>query len=257
MRGKIGATVPNGNGSMHEELWAGVELKFQHAAFHLERMSRSLDPPEPTATNVALQAAGTIIDTGWQRSFYAHCDAFLSAARSIPEIIQWCFGEDRYTKDWVKTPPEEEKLRRYKFQKQFATRYNTFRKLRLSTVRNINIHRTGVPPVKVSISSRFGVTYTGSPVERPPILETPPVPDPALSWIRKPEPLHPPSEDAFTIDDDERPLFSECRGYLKAARALIEQARRVSDTVHGSKGLTVPPTTLEWENKRTASVGDD
>ena len=53
---------------MDEELWAGVELKLQNAEFHLQQMARSLDPPEPTAMNVALEASGAIIDTGWQRS---------------------------------------------------------------------------------------------------------------------------------------------------------------------------------------------
>src|SRR4030095_100045 len=79
---------------MHEHLWAGVYLKLQHAEFHLQQMGRSLEPPERAATNVALQMAGAILDTGWQRSFYAHLDAFLSAARSIPEIVQCCFGVD-------------------------------------------------------------------------------------------------------------------------------------------------------------------
>jgi hypothetical protein len=55
---------------------------------------RSIQSPEQTAINVALQASGAIIDTGWRRSFYAYLDAFLSTARSVPEIIQCCFGVD-------------------------------------------------------------------------------------------------------------------------------------------------------------------
>ena len=78
---------------MDEKLWAGAELKLQNAEFHLDMMGRSVQPPEQTAINVALQASGAIIATGWHRAF-AYFDAFLSAARSVPEIIQCCFGVD-------------------------------------------------------------------------------------------------------------------------------------------------------------------
>jgi hypothetical protein len=79
---------------MHDELWAGIALKLEYARFHLDRMWRSLEPPERTQMNVALEASGAIIDTGWQRSFYPYFDAFLTAARSVPEIINACFGAD-------------------------------------------------------------------------------------------------------------------------------------------------------------------
>ena len=71
---------------MDEKLWAGVELKLLYAEFHFDMMGRSIQPPKQTSINVALQASG------WQRSFYAYLDAFLSTARSVPEIIQCCFG---------------------------------------------------------------------------------------------------------------------------------------------------------------------
>ena len=115
---------------MHDELWAGVELKLQNAEFHLQRMGQSLEPPERTATNVALQASGAILDTGWQRSFYAHLDAFLSATRSVPEIIQCCFGVDEghpTMRSWFANLPQTERLRRRDFKKQFKTSYDSFR----------------------------------------------------------------------------------------------------------------------------------
>ena len=78
------------------ELWAGVDLKLQNAEFHLSQMQRHWSRrPEP-----ALEASGAIIDTEWQRSFYAHFDAFLSAARSVAEVIRCCFGVDRVMKAW-------------------------------------------------------------------------------------------------------------------------------------------------------------
>ena len=59
-----------------------------------------------------MQAGGAIIDTGWQRSIYPHLDAFLSTTRSIPEIIQCCFGVDdgnREIRDWFdKLSPDEQ-----------------------------------------------------------------------------------------------------------------------------------------------------
>jgi hypothetical protein len=75
--------------------WGGVDLKVRHAKFFLDEMARSLQPPERTPTNVTQQSAGAMIDTSWQHSFYAYLDAFLAMARSIPEVINCCFGEDR------------------------------------------------------------------------------------------------------------------------------------------------------------------
>jgi hypothetical protein len=65
-------------------------------------MEQSLAPPENTAINVALQSAGAIVNTGWRRSFYAYLDAFLSATRSVVEVINCCFGHDphRQLKSW-------------------------------------------------------------------------------------------------------------------------------------------------------------
>jgi hypothetical protein len=225
---------------MHEKFWAGVELKFQHAEFHLEQMQKSIEPPELTTMYVARLHAGKITDTRWQRSLYAHFDAFLLTVRCIPEIIQCCFGEDKsfLMKDWFDSLPEEEKHRRQEFRKQFDPNYKAFRVLPLSEARNVSVHRTGVPPVEVSITGRLGVTYIGNPVAHIPCSETRQVSDPALSWLIKPVPLPQPTQDDLTIDG--RPLFPECQSYLKAARALIEEARRVSDAVHGNEDLTAP-----------------
>ena len=107
---------------MDEKLWAGVELKLQNAEFFFEMMGRSLQPPKQTSINVALQASGAIIDTDWQRSFYAYLDAFLSTARSVPEIIQCCFGVDLghpEMKKWFNTLPADEQDRRHEFKKAF------------------------------------------------------------------------------------------------------------------------------------------
>ena len=153
---------------MYEELWAGVELKIQNAVFHLRQMEQSLDPPEQTQENVALQVSGAIIHTDWQRSIYAHFDAFLSATRSVPEVIQCCFGVDLghpVMRIWFDKMVDAERDRRKEFKKEFKTAYDTFRALPLGNARHISEHRSGVAPVVVTITGMFGITYVGDPVK--------------------------------------------------------------------------------------------
>src|ERR1700690_519799 len=118
---------------MPTDLWAGVELKIENAQFFLDGMARSLSGPEGTQMNAAIQATGTIIDTGWQRSFYAQLDAFLAMVRSVPEIIKCCFGVDksRAVATWSNGLPSEEKDRRQKFADEFGPLHEEFRELPL------------------------------------------------------------------------------------------------------------------------------
>jgi hypothetical protein len=89
-------TVPN----TFAQLWAGVDRKIEHAGYFLEQMQHSLERPR-NARTARLEAAGAIVDTQWQLSFYANLDAFLAMARSVPEIIQWHFGDDRgHNRNW-------------------------------------------------------------------------------------------------------------------------------------------------------------
>src|SRR6266853_3659734 len=160
---------------MDENLWAGADLKLQYARFHLRRMERSLEPPERTAINAVLESYGTIIDTGWQRSFYAHFDAFLSATRSVAEIIKCCFGVDdhRAMTTWFDQLPAEEQDRRRAFWKQFQSHYELFCKRPLCAARRVSEHRTGYPPVTVTIEGMFG-TYIGGPATVVPSSEIQP-----------------------------------------------------------------------------------
>src|SRR5689334_2896450 len=84
---------------MHENIWQGVHLKVAHAELFLSEMGRALQGPERTHINAVLQSTGAIIDTQWQRSFYAYFDAFLAMTRSVPEIVHACFGHDGGSKD--------------------------------------------------------------------------------------------------------------------------------------------------------------
>jgi hypothetical protein len=220
---------------MHENLWAGVELKLQNAHFHLTRMQKSLDPLPRTGWTVAQGTAGNV-DTQWQRSFYAHFDAFLSAARSVPEIIKWCFGVDHHRARKFDQLPAGERARRCTFMEQFQPLYDAFGQRPLSTDRNISAHQTGYPPVTVRIGGLFGVTYEGGPVNHVPTSEAREIDDPTLPWV--PTLHHPvrPEWDDFQIG--EQVLFPACREYLLAAQELIDEARRISNQVHGAYVLT-------------------
>jgi hypothetical protein len=227
---------------MHEELWAGVELKLQYAEFHLQQMSRSLEPPERTHMNVALEASGAIIGTDWQRSLYAHFDALLSAARSVPWIIQCCFGEDRANRvmsDWFDERSPDEKARRREFNKQFKKARDVFDGLILSKARDISVHRTGFAAVSGKIKGFFGVVYDSSPVKSVPMSETRHIDDPNFAFLARPMPVRPMWTD-FYIDG--QPLVAVCRDYVDGARTVVTEARKIFNQVHGSNSLSSPPT---------------
>jgi hypothetical protein len=196
--------------------------------------------------NVALRSDGAIIDTRWQQSFYAYLDGFLATARSVPEIVQCCFGEDQSKPmaEWFKSLAKTEQMRRRAFSSQFEPDYSGFRQHGLSSARNISFHRAGYASVEVKITGRFGVEHIGSPVKAVPTAESRHFGhvdnDPAPPWAftQPPLPVQPSWSD-FTIDG--KPLFAECRAYLTLAEKLVDQARSLSQRVHGSNSLTPPP----------------
>ncbi len=229
---------------MHQTLWAGPELKLEYAAFHIEEMRRAVVQRPPESDQVAQIAAGAIIDNGWQTRFYPHFDAFLLAARSIPEVIQCCFGIDNGAPDpiktWLKTLGPAEKKRRQDFTDKFAPAYKHFRDdLPLSNTRHTIEHRTGVAPIEVNISSFYGVTYVGGPTSHLPLAETRSLPDPVMPSMLKPTPLPQPSWRDFKIDG--RPLFETVDEYQDAAHELVSHARGISQLVHGAHSVTAPP----------------
>jgi hypothetical protein len=231
--------MEQGDSAMHEELWAGVQLKLDNAEFHLAQMGRSIQGPERTGHTVAMEAAGAIVGNLWQQSFYAHLDAFLSAARSVPEVIKWCFGVDQNprVKPRFDQLPAGELDRRNEFMKQFRAPYDAFCQRPLSGERNITVHRTGYPSVTVTIRGLFGEIYEGDPVTPVPIAETRKMDDPSFGWMAQPVPLQPMWQD-FKINGLD--LFPECAEHLLAARALAAEANSISTQVHGNNTLTLP-----------------
>jgi hypothetical protein len=220
------------------DLWSGADLKVQSAGFFLSEMSRSLQPPEQTAINVVLESSGAIVGNLWEQSFYPRLDAFLAMARSVPEVIESCFGADRVLMKtwWWNTLTSDEKKRRRRFSRQFRRKCKAFRRHALSKARNISFHRDGYVSVEVRITGLFGVEYIGNPVRSVPIAERHPNnPGPPFRQIALP--IRPMWSD-FTIDG--KPLFSECQAYLQLAIDLRAKADAICQQVHGNDTLTRP-----------------
>jgi hypothetical protein len=220
--------------STQDALWPGVDLKLENATFHFEQINRALAGPERTGHLVAIEASGGIIGHDWQRPFYAHFDAFLSATRSVGQVIKCCFGEDT---DGRLTPAldalsVDEQNRRRAFQLQFDPHLTAFNQRPLSTSRNISEHRTGYAPVTVTITGLLGVTYLGSPLKRIPTVETRQHNKPGVPFVQShPLPVRPLGRD-FKIDG--QPLFPECQAHLEAAQQLIATARSIATQTHGT-----------------------
>ena len=226
---------------MEQSLWAGPDLKVDYAAFHYGEIAQALDPPRNDAYYAAQVTAGMIVGHPWQRRLYAHFDAFLSAARSVPEVIQCCFGVDEghpKVKAWLKTLAAAERARRVEFTKQFEPAYNRFRQLPLSNTRHIIEHRTGVAPVEVTVNTYFGVTYVGGPTKRVPDSHTPTLRD-EDQWMAQPRPVPLPNWADFKVDG--QPLFHAMQEYLRDAGELVKAAREIALRVHGADTLTAPP----------------
>jgi hypothetical protein len=148
---------------MHEDLWAGVAWKMDSANFFLQQMQRALDRLRDAQTARA-EAAGVTVSAQWETPFYANLDAFLAMTRSVPDIIQWCFGVDRvmsekrWLKPWFDSLLSSEQTRRQNFSIRFKQYYDTFRDLPMTNARNITLHRAGYAPVQVHITGLFGVS---------------------------------------------------------------------------------------------------
>jgi hypothetical protein len=132
---------------MHDELWAGVDLKLENAFFHLNEMDRALQLPERTHYSVALQASGAIVGKDWQRPLYAHLDAFLSATRSVGQIIKCGFGadKDQRLKPWARCR-RKSRLVGKRSSTSSTPHLNAFNERLLSTSRHISEHRIGASP---------------------------------------------------------------------------------------------------------------
>jgi len=241
----------------HDQLWTAVNKRLATAEFFLSEMSRDLVPPSESDQYqphiAAILATGVIVDHPWEKRFYAHFDAFLAMSRSVPEIIKCLFGFDAFLqlKPWFATLDPKEQARRKAFQSQFETVSKPFVAIPLSSARNVTLHRTGVPPVEVRITGRWGTIYVGTPVQGIPQSELLPDradTDPALlaAAMEAPPPITPRANDfSLLVTTGGQPskvaLFPECQSFLESCRKLVADAQKISQVTHGSAPLTAPP----------------
>jgi len=75
-------------------------------------------------------------------------------------------------RDWFEALDPDEQKRRREFRNKFKADYDAFRALPPGTARHISEHRTGVLPVTVTVTGRFGLTYSGGPTNPIPTSET-------------------------------------------------------------------------------------
>jgi hypothetical protein len=187
-------------------MWDAIEHKLDGAEFFFGEMGRDLVSPavgNPTMAAIAI-STGATVGHPWQQRFYHHLDAFLALARSVPDIVRCCFGIDPVMGSWLSSLDPAERARRQAFQAKFTKPYEDFKKLPLSGVRNVALHR-GVTPVEVQITGRWGV-YTGGPLEIVPESETPTIVagnDPSLMWAST-EPGHCSSSQRFLVYHNDR-----------------------------------------------------
>jgi hypothetical protein len=168
--------------------------------------------------------------------------AFLSATRSVPELIRCCFGDDGFvgTRTWFKSLDDSEKERRREFRDKYKPDYEAFRSLPLSNARNDSDHRTGVSPARVTVGGRFGVRFMGSPTEQIPISETREMPA-EFGWMQKSVPILTFWSD-FSVYG--KPLFETADDHLKKAQALVVKAKTLAEEVHGRAKLSCPPSDM-------------
>lgn len=238
-----------------------IQFKALEARRHLDRMGHVIIHPRHRAGFSQHQAAslscpGTIISHQWHEEFNAALNAFLSTARSIPDVIENQFGYDNHTKQkkaWLNALPQDEQTRRSAFSNEFLKKQAPFLKLPLNAERNEVHHGSGIAHWEVRVQGRWGLTYTGGPTNPLPNTETRPVPqgeDPALSCLMAAsaiQPLEPMHTDFFWVIPQPNgnvvsvPLFPECRGFLESAEALSAEAERLFKGIHDGHSFTPAP----------------
>ena len=235
-------------------MWDRVHFKLGSAEFFLGEMGRDLIPPSarPESQHLAAIAisTGTIVDHPWQPKFYYHLDAFLAATRSVPDVIQACFGNDNgRLAGWVSKLDPDEQKRRNNFQTAFKPLYWEFQGMPLSRARVGTYHHRGVPPVEAKVQGKFGVDHVGGPLTRLASMDTTLFGAGKGStplWLGEypPFPIEPRTDDFYLqmADGTVRKLFPECTQHLQECHVLLDKARAISEAVHGGKNLTLPPT---------------
>jgi hypothetical protein len=251
--------------------FALIRQRLEEASEHLTEMGRAIIHPRHkpgfTSTHAAIMSCPwTIIAHDWQGPFERGLNGFLTATRSVPDIITKQLGYDPHgmrlpwhtrlakalKRRWHgPTTADEETKRRKKFQRKFEKKFAKFRQHPLSEERHEVIHRSGLPHWEVRVKGRFR-TYVGGPMNPLPLVEEFPHitgEDPAF-WVladSSPMLVEPMAADFCWVIPQPGgaaktlPLFDECRAFLQAARDLEALARRLYQDIHQGHQLTSPP----------------
>jgi hypothetical protein len=234
-----------------------VDSKLREAAEHLKTMGKVIIHPRHRPGFTSHQAAllscsNTVIWHLWHDRFNSALNAFLSAARSVPDVIRNRFGYDRPKKNtWLSRLDPEEKKRRELFGQQFENEFKLFRQLPLNEERNEAHHGSGVAHWEVVVHGHWG-TYVGGPLQPLPQTESrepPPGEDLPLGWLegactRELEVSW--TDFWWVIPQAARPsvrlpLFAECKNFLGQAEALADKGRRLFNEIHNGQPFNLPP----------------
>jgi hypothetical protein len=234
-----------------DDLWLGIDLKLQAAQGTLADMRKALRLAPPTALTVAQESGGAISGgPDWQSNFWPLVNRFLAEVRSVPAIIEACFGKDLGSREmriwWAGLDPGEQK-RREAFSNMFRAERAAIDSHSLTPQRNVSEHRRGIVEMEAKVIGPFGNVHTATPTQRIMDAECRPLePDiannPGALWAAtQPSPPIRPKPEQFTITNAKKPLFQECEAYLALAENVVRKARTIASSEHGGNPLTEPP----------------
>jgi predicted nuclease of predicted toxin-antitoxin system len=168
-----------------------VDSKLREASKHLQTMGQvPIHPrhrPGFSGHHAAmLSSPDTMMVHDWHDAFNSALNAFLSATRSVPDVIRNRFGYDCPDKNpWLLKLDPDERTRRRRFGRRFEKQFERFGQLPLNEERNEAHHGSGVAHWEVVVRGSWG-TYTGGPLRRLPqteYRESDPGEDPPLGWL--------------------------------------------------------------------------
>src|SRR5579871_5644782 len=102
--------------------FAGIARKVEQARTHLANMGRVILRPCHRPAGQTSMPVARLVDVYHVRhdQFDAEVNAFLSATRSVPDLITYRFGLDRPEKNvWLNGPDPGERQRRRRFARKF------------------------------------------------------------------------------------------------------------------------------------------
>lgn len=233
-------------------LWDGVSFKLDMAQFYHDEMRKDLIPATTRQDYVYYQDFTVPPVNQWAPKFYYHLDAFLAATRSVDLVITTTFGIDKILKKWTAILPPPELTNRESFQDEYDRIADIFRSHLLTHIRNVSIHRSGMPQVEVGVLGRWGEHYRGGPTQSLPTFDqpkqlTPGGPDDPLSWMQPVRFAIEPKHDEFFVQEvlpdgssRDHPLFTSCEAYLTSAAQLVADAKSLAARVY-THPVTPPP----------------